>query len=796
MTMLARLLAMLLLLIGLGLLGAEHASAAAKPSAPRAVIAVAGNGSATVSWKAPARRGGSVIRKYGIQRRSGSDAAWTTVATVRGTKLSWQATGLRNGTSYELRVRALGKRWGRPSGAVRVTPRTVPDAPGAPEADSYAGALGVYWKAPSGNGAAIDFYRVETSTNGSSWTPAVDAPAAGTSAQPVMLTGLVPGARYWVRVRAHNAAGFGDLAGTGPYTARTPPGAPTGLTATPGSGSVALAWTPSPVDAPGETAAGLYRVEQSVDGGASWTLAGETTDPAFDADGLTNGVAHLFRVSARSTTVRIGFGPASGTVAATPTGAPTVPLDLALVWDGEQATYLLTWSPPASDGGYPVSHYLVEESPGSVTTQVDVPLTSSTAGAAALDHGYRVTACNQAGCGAWAGPIGPAGAPPYVLSVSTGTVTLDEGTTTTFDVGLGFAALADTAVSLASSDPSVGVDATVTIPAGSSSASVTVTANPDDDADDEAATITATLGGQQRTVAVTVDDTTLPPGQVTFASPVLTRTSPTSYTVGLAWTSPGTGPVTGYLVRRSVDGGEFSDLGTTTTPSYVDAGAAPLTSYAYRVVPHGPAGDGPATDLQVTTGPAYTLSASPSTVTVTEGSNSSFVVSLDAPALTDVAITAGSSAPGAVTVSGTVTIPTGQTSAVVQVDGMQDIGLADDAATVTVALGTQQRQVAVTVIDDDTQALVVDPTGPIDLTSPGASADVDVHLAFQPSGPVTVTLAYSGNKAHTSVPQLTFTPEDWDVDQAFTITKTGNNETATLTMTTPGAAPVQIQVST
>ncbi|WP_408895748.1 fibronectin type III domain-containing protein [Nocardioides sp. R1-1] len=324
MTKAARLLAALLLVSGPLLVGAGPADAAGRPSAPRTVRAEAGNGAVTVSWRPPARRGGSAVQKYAIQQQ-GSSGAWTTVKTVGKRARSWQVGDLRNGVSYAFRVRARNKaRWSKPGPVVTAVPRTVPGAPGAPEADLYASALGVYWRTPPANGAPIDRYRVEVSADGAVWTTVAEVPRPGTAAEPVMVTGLAPGSRYWLRVAAHNAAGYGGTAGTGPYTARRPPGPPTNVTALAGDATVALTWLASEVDEPGETASGHYRVEQSTDGGATWSLAAETDDTEVVLAGLANEVEHLFRVSARSTTVRIGYGAPSAPVATTPHGPDPV----------------------------------------------------------------------------------------------------------------------------------------------------------------------------------------------------------------------------------------------------------------------------------------------------------------------------------------------------------------------------------------------------------------------------------------------------------------------------------------
>ncbi|WP_018682977.1 fibronectin type III domain-containing protein [Actinokineospora enzanensis] len=71
------------------------------PSAPSGVAAVAGNGSATVSWSAPGD-GGSPIIGYTVTPYAGAAA----LAPIAVTGTSTQVTGLTNGTAYTFRVTA------------------------------------------------------------------------------------------------------------------------------------------------------------------------------------------------------------------------------------------------------------------------------------------------------------------------------------------------------------------------------------------------------------------------------------------------------------------------------------------------------------------------------------------------------------------------------------------------------------------------------------------------------------------------------------------------------------------
>ncbi|MBU2694362.1 fibronectin type III domain-containing protein [Pimelobacter sp. 30-1] len=385
--------------------------AAGRPSPPRAVGAAPADGAVRVTWTAPARKGGSRIDRYAVQRRTAPSGAWSPVRKVSGATRAWTVAGLRNGTRYGIRVRAhSASGWGRWSAEATAVPRGTPGPVLTPEADGYRAALGVYWQAPPvTNGGPIDHYRVEIGTDGATWATAVDHAAAATAAAPVLVTGLTPGTRYWVRVRAHNAAGYGPGSGAGPYRVLTAPNPVTDLVASPGDATATLTWT-EPAVANGIPAATGYKVEASTDDGGTWTELALTTAPTYTATGLANGTSYRFRVSARASNARLGYGAPTLASPTLPVGAPGAPRDPGLGWDPEAATYRLTWTAPAGDGGDPVAHYLVQQ--GALPEQqVTAPATDLDVGAAALDDGFRVRACNGHGCGPWTAVVGPVPAP-------------------------------------------------------------------------------------------------------------------------------------------------------------------------------------------------------------------------------------------------------------------------------------------------------------------------------------------------------------------------------------------------
>lgn len=120
---------------------------------------------------------------------------------------------------------------------------------------------------------------------------------------------------------------------------RTPPGVPGGVTATVGDGAVVVGW--SAVQA-GDLAG--YKVYRSEDGGVTWNAgadAGQTT--SYTEDGLSNGTAYTFAVSAYDTSRNESTRSASVTATPQRNEAPAVPTHFTGYVDGTTAH--LTWEP-------------------------------------------------------------------------------------------------------------------------------------------------------------------------------------------------------------------------------------------------------------------------------------------------------------------------------------------------------------------------------------------------------------------------------------------------------------------
>ena len=187
----------------------------------------------------------------------------------------------------------------------------------------------------------------------------------------------------------------------------TPPGAPTGVTATAGDGRATLIWT-APTDAGGALRL-AYAVQLSRDGGATWTTA------ALRVDGtravvplLTNGTPYVFRVAAIN---RAGLGAYSAPSApVTPVGValPGAPTNVQAVAGSGRVT--LTWTAPTNTGGAAKLGYLVQTSTdgGTTWTTVSLRFERATAVIPFLKNGttytFRVAAFNRAGQGSFSDP--------------------------------------------------------------------------------------------------------------------------------------------------------------------------------------------------------------------------------------------------------------------------------------------------------------------------------------------------------------------------------------------------------
>jgi len=304
--------------VGEGELSVEvNATPRTVPSAPRNLVARAGDGYVNLSWEVPVDDGGSPITGYWIYR--GTSPGNETFLTTVGNVLTYNDTGLTNGQRYYYRVSALnGVGEGELSVEVSAVPLSVPSAPQNLVARWGDGYVDLTWEAPAEDGGSpIIGYKIYRGTSPGNETFLTTVGNVLTYND----TGLTNGQRYYYRVSAVSGVGEGELSVEVNATPQTVPSAPRNLVARWGDGYVDLTWE-APADDGGLPITGyrIYRGARSGDEVLLATVGNETT--YYNDTEVRNGQAYYYRVSAVN---GVGEGELSAEVNATPQSAsPTL----------------------------------------------------------------------------------------------------------------------------------------------------------------------------------------------------------------------------------------------------------------------------------------------------------------------------------------------------------------------------------------------------------------------------------------------------------------------------------------
>ena len=360
---------------------------AQKPEAPSAPTLTHGDASLAVAWTAPSDNG-AAITGYRVRRCddsldcSANSNNWSPT-DVTGTGTSTTLSGLTNGTTYQVQVRATNSVGnGQFSSSAKEYPSKVPGTPAAPSLTFGSQTLNVSWSAPSSNGgSAITGYKVGRCSTGcdtaSNWT-VTTLTGTGTT---TTLSGLTNGTTYQVRVAATNRSGDSAWSTSTTESPAYKPARPAAPTVTRGNESITVTWT-EPADGGADISDYNvnYREQNKSASNHPFTGSGTTTT----ITGLTNGKRYQATVQAVNKAGQSDWSPWSAL--ATPANKPSAPSAPTLTHG--VASLSVSWSAPANNGEA-ISDYDVQYR--ACTKSADLTCASNPTWGSWTDHSHTGT---------------------------------------------------------------------------------------------------------------------------------------------------------------------------------------------------------------------------------------------------------------------------------------------------------------------------------------------------------------------------------------------------------------------
>ena len=603
------------------------------PGAPTIGTATAGNASATVTWTAPASNGGSAISGYTVTPYIGGVAQ--TTQTFNSAATTETVTGLTNGTAYTFTVVAINAVGPSAQSGYSnsVTPVTVPGAPTIGTATGGNASAVVTWTDPSSNGGAtITSYVVTPYIGGAAQT----AQSFSSSATSGTVTGLTNGTTYTFTVAAINSAGeSAQSAASNSVTPVTTPGAPTIGTATGGNASATVTWT-APASNGGATITSYVVTPYTSVGNVAQTA--QTFNSAATTEtvsGLTNGTAYYFKVAAINS---VGTGNQSGSSnSVTPMTVPGAPT-MGSVTSGN-TTVTVNWTAPASNGGSPITSYVVTPYIGGLAQIAQSFSSSATSGmVTGLTNGtsytFTVAAINSVG------ESNQSGSSSSVIPATTpGAPTIGTATSGNASASLTWTAPASNGGSAITGyvvTPYLnGTTAQTAQTFNSAAATETVTGLSNSPYTFKVAAINIVGTGPQSAASNSVTPVTV------AGAPAIGTATAGNAQATLSWTAPGaTGgsPVTGYAVTPYIGGvAQTVQTFNTTATTEVVTGLTNGTAYTFTVAAINAQGTGAQSGASNSVTPATTPGAP--TITAATSGNSSVSLTWTTPASNGAAIT-------------------------------------------------------------------------------------------------------------------------------------------------------------
>ena len=311
-----------------------------KPGAPAGLGAFLGDGEVHLRWTDP---NNPYITGYEYDHSPG-DIGWTLIGDSNASTTTATVTGLTNGTTYTIRLRAVTADH---EGDVSFITATLEETPSTPTIDSVVAGDGtVTWTVSAQSYETITSWQARLKVKGAATYPIwsnVDVTGSGAS-RTIQIGNLTNGTTYVGQVRAMNGVVVGPASNEAEVTPDLPPSRPQGFNLVPGDAKVNLAWN----DQSSESRIDNWQYQQKVGtaGWGEWTEIGDShsATTSHAQAGLTNGTTYGYRIRAR--TIGGVVGAAAGPLTATPNAVPGAPTGLAAV--GGNGGLALSWALPTN----------------------------------------------------------------------------------------------------------------------------------------------------------------------------------------------------------------------------------------------------------------------------------------------------------------------------------------------------------------------------------------------------------------------------------------------------------------
>ena len=374
------------------------------PGAPQNIVVTPGDGSLTVTWDPPATTGTSSITGYTVMVAQQGGASCTVTAAKRTCTLD----GLTNGTEYPLIAYATNSKGRGLMANTQGTPAKggsggggsgggagVPSEVQNVEVVARSKEATVSWSKPDDAGSSkITGYEVTADPS----DKGCETKASKTSCT---VTGLTNGTEYVFEVVAKNASGSSEPVrsyAVTPGASQTP--TPPRVVASPKNNALEIRWSPS--KSAGSSKITAYRIV-AMPGGKDCEVKAVAGKKSYSCtiSGLTNGDEYMLNSYAKNSE---GWSAKGVSGPAVPGTKPSKPRDLTVVSKSKDGTLKISWKAPASNGGMPITGYVVFwrlEDGNKLTTMPSVTTLERTITGLKPGARYRVSvaAVNKAGRG-------------------------------------------------------------------------------------------------------------------------------------------------------------------------------------------------------------------------------------------------------------------------------------------------------------------------------------------------------------------------------------------------------------